>query len=66
MFFKKINEKLDFIIEQQGKDLEEYKKISKNIITELELELGYLYDTICPKCGNIAKIEIAIWENDIL
>jgi len=27
MFFKKINEKLDFIIEQQGKDLEEYKKI---------------------------------------
>lgn len=47
-------------------NLEEYKKISKNIITELELEFGYLYDTICPKCGNIAKIEIAIWENDIL
>ena len=27
MFFKKINEKLDFIIEQQGKNLEEYQKI---------------------------------------
>ena len=27
MFFRKINEKLDFIIEKQGKDLDEYKRI---------------------------------------
>jgi adenine-specific DNA methylase len=47
-------------------NLKEYKKIAKSIIADLEVELGYLYDTICPNCGQIAKIEIAIWENDTL
>lgn len=47
-------------------DLKEYKKIAKSIIADLEVELGCLYDSICPNCGQIAKIEIAIWENDTL
>lgn len=47
-------------------NLEEYKKVAKSIITELEIELGHLYNTVCPNCGKIAKIEIAIWENDLL
>lgn len=47
-------------------DLEKYKITAKSIIAELELELGYLYETTCPTCGEVAKVEIAIWDNEIL
>lgn len=36
MFFKKIYEKLDFIIEQQGKNLKEYQKIMEEQARQIE------------------------------
>lgn len=47
-------------------DMNEYKKASNIIISEISSELNFLYETECPICGDIAHSENSIWDHDVL
>ena len=63
-----INPMSKFIAENtvSNVDLDEYKKVASIILDEVGEHCNALYETVCPKCGEIAHIEIAIWDKGML
>lgn len=47
-------------------DLPRFTKKYNEIVARVRGKYGSLYDTCCPYCGNTARIETAVWENDTL
>src|SRR5699024_5665724 len=62
-----INPMSKFIVENSisSVDLEEFKQLSSSILTSLNSEWEYLYETKCPHCKNNASIEIGVWDNGV-
>lgn len=47
-------------------DIQKYMEISKGIIQDVSTKCDYMYHTSCPICGDVANIEVAVWDNGLL
>ncbi|MET1904595.1 DNA methyltransferase [Enterococcus faecalis] len=63
-----INPMSKFIAENtvSSVDIKEYKSLANIVITDIASDWNGLYETTCPTCGDVAHIEIAVWDNGVL
>lgn len=63
-----INPMSKFIAENtvSNVDINIYKELANNIISEVSKECDELYKTKCPKCGEYCTAEIAVWDKGYL
>ncbi|NMA30690.1 MAG: helix-turn-helix domain-containing protein [Candidatus Methanofastidiosa archaeon] len=63
-----INPMSKFIVENSIRKINfnDFTNRYNEILQQLNDKYSYLYDTECPSCNKLSRIEVAVWENDKL